>query len=110
MHIFSYSPRINTKAYKFSTYPDSKDVKQRLNGLKRLADFLAVQYAKKYLNKTIQILVESRRDRATQLLTGYTDTYIKIFLKGSDNLMNQITSAKLINASRKGSYAIPASP
>ena len=107
MHIFTYSKRIGTRASGFREIPDAGKVKERKEILKNLAHFLRIQYAGRLKNKIIHVLVESKRDKFTQLLTGYTDTYIKVLLDGPDSLLNCLIPVRLLKVSGNGIFAKP---
>ena len=66
-----------------------------------------MQYARRFKNKIIHVLVESERDKSTQLLTGYTDTYIKVLLDGPDSLLNCLIPARILKVSGNGIFAKP---
>lgn len=48
----------------------------------------------------LDILVETKRDPRTGSLCGYTDTYIKVFVEGPDELMNQIVPVEVTQVER----------
>jgi len=90
IHAFSYSQREGTKAAALKrTVPDSI-VRDRVDTLIRLSSELSYEYRKEFLDKEVEVLVESKRDKKTQLLTGYTDTYIRVLLEGDDSLMGSL--------------------
>ncbi len=85
IHIFPYSRRKGTRAYGFKSNVPNHIVTERIKVLKSLASVLALEFRNRFVGKTAQVLVETRRDRATGLLTGYTDTYIKVGFDGPDS-------------------------
>ncbi len=107
MHIFAYSKRIGTRASGFGEIPDAGKVKPRKEILKHLAHSLTIQYDMRFKNKIIHVVVESQRDKTTQLLTGYTDTYIKVLLDGPDSLLNCLIAARILKVSGNGIFAKP---
>ncbi|MFH1848113.1 MAG: MiaB/RimO family radical SAM methylthiotransferase, partial [Candidatus Omnitrophota bacterium] len=94
-HIFPYSPRKGTRAYGFGDLPGKETVNKRIKKLKALTDMLALEYRKGFEGKSLQVLVEDKRDPQTGLLTGYTDNYIRVILPGSDNLMGKFINTPL---------------
>lgn len=107
IHIFTYSKRYGTKAFNFNSTAHSMNVKKRQKTLGRLADDLALSYAKTLRGKTVSVLVESRRDKATGLLTGYTDTYVRVLVEGPDRFLNSILPTKIVSVSEKGVFGTP---
>lgn len=93
-HIFTYSPRKGTAAYRMGPAADKAVLKKRYLVLKEAAEAVSRIYRKRFAGKMLDVLVESKRDRATNLLTGYSDNYIRVVFKGPDNLMGKIAPVK----------------
>ncbi|PIU41325.1 MAG: tRNA (N(6)-L-threonylcarbamoyladenosine(37)-C(2))-methylthiotransferase MtaB [Candidatus Omnitrophica bacterium CG07_land_8_20_14_0_80_42_15] len=95
IHVFPYSKRKGTKAdslpYNISYYI----LKDRESKIKEAERELSYEYRKKFLGKQAMVLVEEKIEKSTQLLTGYTDTYIKVLLKGPDSLKGKLASGKI---------------
>lgn len=95
VHIFPYSRRKGTKAYNFKDTAPNHIARDRINRLKAIADNLAVEYKRQFIGKAVEVLVESKRDRKTGLLVGYTDTYVKVAFQGPDELKGTLRSIKM---------------
>lgn len=89
-HIFTFSRRKGTAAYDMVQDLRDKTLKKRYYELKVAALGASYLYRRKFLNKKLDILVETNRDRLSELLVGYSGNYIKVLFKGSDELMNKI--------------------
>lgn len=85
MHIFPYSRRKGTKAYGFKNNVPNRIVTDRVKILESLAMDLAMEYRNRFVGKTAEVLVETKRDKHTGQLTGYTDTYFKVGFDGPDS-------------------------
>lgn len=85
IHIFPYSRRKGTRAYGFKGSVPNHIVTERVKALELLASELALEFRNRFAGRPAQILVETRRDKSTGLLTGYTDTYIKVGFDGPDS-------------------------
>ena len=72
IHTFPYSMRKGTKASLMEQVKDS-DKTNRTDKMLRLSDQLESNYYKKYLGKTVSVLVEKNN-------TGFTSNYIKVHL------------------------------
>lgn len=94
-HIFTYSPRKGTTAFdmKDNVSPGVKG--RRFKELKELTDSLAEEFRQKAHHKRQRVLIENARDKRGGLLTGYTDTYIKVLVDGPDELMGRLISYPL---------------
>lgn len=94
-HIFTYSPRKGTVAYDMNGCVDQGILKGRYLELKTLASDASYIYRNSFLGKKVKVLAETKRDRLTGMLTGYSDNYIKVLLAGPDSLMEKIVPVKI---------------
>lgn len=94
-HVFTFSAREGTPAFYMPGGVDKKEKSQRLNAVKQFAEEMSFSYRKNFLGRDVDVLVESSRDRKTNLLTGYTDTYIKVLFEGNDTLINELAKVKI---------------
>lgn len=96
MHIFPFSPRENTAAYKLGDSVNSKVKKERLMLLQDLAKSSSYEYRKSFLNKELVVLVEQDKDRKTGLFNGYSDNYIKVLIQSKKSLeKNKLLTVKV---------------
>ena len=95
MHVFGFSKREATPAFFMKNTISKKDITERVRTVNRLAGKLSQDYKGKFLNKNVEVLVEDSRDKKTNLLGGYTDTYIRVLFDGPDNLKNKLVSVKI---------------
>ena len=93
MHVFSYSKRIGTPAGKLEA-PDPKIAHERSVKLLELRRKHMRSYAKKWLGKKVEVLVE-QRDKITRMLDGLTPHYIRVFFEGEDELIGKIAPVKI---------------
>ena len=77
LHVFPYSKRDGTAASKMKNIVTSQEKKERLNKLLNLSLELENNYYKKFLNKDVEVLIESS---GTNYSTGYTNNYIKVII------------------------------
>jgi threonylcarbamoyladenosine tRNA methylthiotransferase MtaB len=87
-HIFTYNPRPGTRAAGTKPIVEEEHKRQRYNRLKQITDRFSQDFEKGLAGHAQRVLVESVKDKATGLLGGYTDTYVKVFIPGPDELMN----------------------
>lgn len=91
IHIFPYSPRIGTVAYKFKNI--TNDIRHsRVNILSEYRDKLKLQYINS-LKDTYSMLIE---EDLGEYLTGYTQNYVKVYLKNNGKyLLNSFVNVKI---------------
>ena len=92
LHVFSYSERENTKALLINE-KISSDIKQdRRKILTLLSDSKKKEFSKKNLSNDFNVLFESYNDG---YVSGLTENYIKVFVKGNKELVNSIQKVRL---------------
>lgn len=107
-HIFTYSRRDGTAACGMGDLPSPNILKKRFADLAETAASSSYSFRKQFTGKTVNVLAESRRDRITGLLAGYSDNYIRILFLGPDSIMKTIVPVNIneVNANTTmGSYA-----
>jgi threonylcarbamoyladenosine tRNA methylthiotransferase MtaB len=98
LHVFPFSPRPGTPAERYPKKVPAKTIKERCERMRRLGNEKKNVFYKKFEGKTVQVLIESKRDSATGLLKGITSNYIPIFVAGTDDFFNtlvQVTIEKI---------------
>ncbi len=97
IHVFTYSNRKGTKAEKFGdrVHPEEKKIRTRI--LIELSEKKNLEFRRKYLNKSLEVLIISKKDGYKIGLTG---NYIHIKFK-SEKPINNFTSVKLTKVGKK---------
>jgi len=93
LHVFSYSPRINTKALYLKNIVKHAHRKERSKILHELSDSKQKAFYNKFVGENRNVLFESAVSGKIQ---GHTDNYIKAISKGSTELLNKIVKVKLV--------------
>lgn len=94
-HIFRFSKREGTPAHEMTDVVSDDAAKQRYMVLRTATLIASYLYRAKFLGEKLDVLVESRRDRHSGSLTGYTDNYIRVLFEGPDELMKKIVPVKI---------------
>ncbi|MBN1526053.1 MAG: tRNA (N(6)-L-threonylcarbamoyladenosine(37)-C(2))-methylthiotransferase MtaB [Candidatus Omnitrophica bacterium] len=94
-HIFTFSKREGTAACRMDGAVGADVMKKRYNALCEVAGRSSHMCRKEFLNRELDVLVETKRDKVTGLLTGYSDNYIKVEFEGSDSLMGRIAAVRV---------------
>ena len=100
LHIFRFSPRIETRAYSMQPRVEEKVKKERSKRLRELGKNLAQNFASCFLGESLRVLVEERVDSKTGWFSGYTDNYIRASFKGENELKNKLVIARLLSANQ----------
>jgi threonylcarbamoyladenosine tRNA methylthiotransferase MtaB len=100
LHIFRFSPRIETRAYSMQPRVEEKIKKERSKRLRELGDSLAQSFASHFLGESLRVLVEEKVDPKTGWFSGYTDNYIRVSFKGKNELKNKLVMVRLVNANQ----------
>ncbi len=81
VHVFRFSPRPHTRAWKRREEVDPAEAERRSAHLRRLAEKWRLGYVERHLGETRQLLVERKACREGQRIAlGTTEDYIKAFL------------------------------
>jgi threonylcarbamoyladenosine tRNA methylthiotransferase MtaB len=81
MHVFPFSARPGTPAATMPRQVPPSTIERRAKQLGALARELSALYARRYIGKTVEILVE-QRDAAAGTYEGLTDTYVRVIATG----------------------------
>ncbi|MGD8448231.1 MAG: tRNA (N(6)-L-threonylcarbamoyladenosine(37)-C(2))-methylthiotransferase MtaB [Desulfobacterales bacterium] len=95
LHVFPFSARKGTPASHYPQPVDSKTIKVRCKIMRDLGHIKKRDFYKKFTGKTVEILIEDKRDKSTGLLKGITSNYIPVHVNGDDNLKNTLVPVKI---------------
>ncbi len=102
-HVFSFSARPGTEASKRSLQAPEKQKQKRSEALRDLGRRKNYEFRMRFLEKELPVVVENARDRDSGFLTGLTDNYIKIAVKGAEERhIGQQLPVKIIEVSKNG--------
>jgi len=94
-HIFPFSKRDGTAACAMAGFVPEDEIKKRCQSMKIAAITASYLYREGFLKKPVDVLVESKKEKHSGRLTGYSDNYIKVIFDGPDSLMKKIASVKI---------------
>jgi threonylcarbamoyladenosine tRNA methylthiotransferase MtaB len=83
LHVFSYSPRPGTKAADMEAQVPEKVKKMRSEALRKLAREKNQVFREMHIGAEASVVVESKVDAGSGLLTGLTDNYIRVLISGA---------------------------
>ena len=105
MHVFPYSKREGTLAAKRKDSLGKKELAGRVKILIGLGKKLSLEFAKRFIGKNDNVIIENLRHKATGLLVGYTDRYIRVSGEGPDKIKNELVPVKITNVDCDGNAA-----
>ena len=92
IHVFPFSLRKNTKAESIPNHVDDVTKKKRVKELVNLSLELENNYMNKFIGTNVVLLHEIYKEG---YLIGHTDNYLKVRVKGSHKLLNEIVEVKI---------------
>ena len=95
LHVFPFSPRPGTPADKYPQKVPQKIIKVRCEKMRRLGNEKKHAFYKKLTGKTVEVLIEGKRDKTTGLLKGITSSYIPVHVAGKDDLFNTLVQVNI---------------
>jgi threonylcarbamoyladenosine tRNA methylthiotransferase MtaB len=108
-HVFPYSRRSGTTAAKASDPIAPATIRNRAQRLRRLGERKRIEFARSFLGERLSVLPESKRDRDTGLLVGYSRNYLRVLVRGGDVLINRESLVQVVGARRDRLLAKPLS-
>jgi threonylcarbamoyladenosine tRNA methylthiotransferase MtaB len=93
LHVFTYSERANTPA---ATMPDPvpmSERKRRNEQLRILSEKKKRLFYQGFVNKTARVLLE--KGSAPDMLSGFTENYLKVRVPGDDTMINSMQQVQL---------------
>ena len=95
LHVFRYSPRSGTPAADYADHVPPHVSAERSKAMIALGKQLGVKFRESMLGKTMQVLVEDRREGRDAHLSGFTENYLRVLLDVPDSAINRILPVKL---------------
>ncbi len=86
LHVFTYSSRPKTEAEGFNNDVPDKIKKERNRVLTELGKKKSVQFRKQFIGRTLNLLIETQRDKTTGQLKGHSENYIPVQIHSGDSL------------------------
>ncbi|PRS02624.1 tRNA (N(6)-L-threonylcarbamoyladenosine(37)-C(2))-methylthiotransferase MtaB [Bacillus atrophaeus] len=100
LHVFPYSKRTGTPAARMEDQVDENVKNERVHQLIALSDQLAKEYASDYEGEVLEIIPEEafKETNESNLFVGYTDNYMKVVFKGTEDLIGKLVKVKIKKA------------
>ncbi len=103
IHVFTYSKRRDTEAFNFKEQVPENVKKERSRRLIQIGKNRSMQFKNSFINKTVDALIESEKDKKTGMLKGLTGNYLKVFIRSDNNVIkNKILPVKIIEIDKNG--------
>ena len=95
LHVFPFSSRPGTAADKLSNKLNPPVIKARCERIRKLGHQKRLKFYRRFIGKSLPVLIETRRDGSTGLLKGISSNYLPVLVDGDDNLQNKIVEVKI---------------
>ncbi|MFP4056989.1 MAG: tRNA (N(6)-L-threonylcarbamoyladenosine(37)-C(2))-methylthiotransferase MtaB [Candidatus Brocadiia bacterium] len=102
LHVFPYSDREGTAAFAMGHKVPPAAIDARRREMLGVAAELGTAYHRRFVGRVVEPLVESRRDRRTGLLCGYTPRYVRCLFEGTDALFGRLARVRGRRALARG--------
>ncbi|MBI4335740.1 MAG: tRNA (N(6)-L-threonylcarbamoyladenosine(37)-C(2))-methylthiotransferase MtaB [Candidatus Omnitrophica bacterium] len=98
-HVFAYSPREGTPAHALKDIVPNRIKSGRSKAVRDILSATSLDYRKRFIGKRLRVLIETKRDKASGLLTGYSNNYIRVNIKNGDNsIINSLANIRITDA------------
>lgn len=100
LHVFPYSKRTGTPAARMTDQIDEEVKNQRVHRLIELSNQLAKEYASTFEGEVLEVIPEEKykEDPESGLYVGYTDNYLKVVFKASEEMVGKLVKVKITKA------------
>ena len=95
LHVFPFSSRPGTAADKLANKLNPSVIKERCQRIRKLGQQKRLKFYRRFMGKSLPVLIETRRDGTTGLLKGISSNYLPVLVDGDDNLQNKIVEIKI---------------
>jgi threonylcarbamoyladenosine tRNA methylthiotransferase MtaB len=95
LHVFSYSARPGTPAAKYPDQVHPAAKKARSQRLRQLGGAKKQAFAARLLGRELAILLEGKRDKTRQLLSGLTENYVRVYVDAPEAFVNRLVPVRL---------------
>jgi len=99
LHVFPFSARKGTPAASFSGRVPSAVIKARCQALRELGEEKRKLFYRNFRGRNLRVLVESKKDRQSGMLRGYSENYIPVLVQAGDEHVNQEVEVRVIEVS-----------
>lgn len=106
IHTFPYSKRSGTIGENLPDQNSDEIKNQRATIIKEISKQKFNEFIQKNIGKTVEVLIEKRRDKHSQNLKGMTRNYLTVqIISNSEELFNTIQTVKLLKVENNIIYA-----
>ena len=95
LHVFPFSPRPGTAADKLPNKLNPPVIKARSERIRKLGHQKRLKFYRRFIGKSLPVLIETRRDGSTGWLKGISSNYLAVLIDGADDLQNKIVEVKI---------------
>lgn len=106
LHVFTYSERNNTLATEMDGVVPMEERRKRNEMLRILSEKKKMHFYRQFEGDNRSVLFEAHKDK--NLISGFTDNYIKVEANFRDGLVNQVLEAELGRVNPEGSMELVA--
>jgi len=104
IHVFQFSPRPGTPAATMPRQVGTAEKKRRSEELRRVGQELSVQFAQRFLNQPVEVLVE-RHDRTTGKAEGLSRQYVRTRFHADDTRPGELCTIRVDVVTAEGELA-----
>lgn len=93
LHVFTYSERPGTRALNIEYKVDPREKHRRTRIMLELSERKLKEFSERFVSTTRQVLLE--HSKPGKPMSGFTDNYLKVAVKGDSSLDNTMVSVRL---------------
>lgn len=105
LHVFRYSPRKKTLAAILPQSVHEYEIKERSTQLINLGLQKSIEFRKKYIGNRLNVLIEKKRDKQTNMMVGFSSNYIRVLVPDTQNFSNKFVNVSIESVSGYDTFA-----
>ncbi len=90
LHVFPFSPREGTPAAEMKQQVDDRIIKKNTKKLRKLNKQLMLDFQRANIGKKASVLFEYKSDKNNDMLSGYSDNYIRVLARGDNEIQGKL--------------------
>jgi threonylcarbamoyladenosine tRNA methylthiotransferase MtaB len=102
LHVFPFSPRKGTPAVGFKDRPPEIIVKERSRCLRELGQRKKSDFLHSQVGRTLEVLIETKKERTTGLSRGLSENYLPVLLKETQAKANELMPVEITGVHATG--------
>jgi threonylcarbamoyladenosine tRNA methylthiotransferase MtaB len=96
LHVFPFSPRKGTPAYRFTNKVPTAEVRERCRVMRMMGDHKKHAFYRRFVGKPLEVIIEERKHQPEGYLMGTSANYIPVLIEKADCRKGSLAPVHLV--------------